>query len=136
MTAQGRMQRTDGVHSLRRSSVVVFEQSAQALAADDPAVGTSNRILGLNDFVLEPLMISFGVKVLDVFRHGMAKHLLAEEDYFFQALRLDRPDPSLGVCIQVWTLRRQADRFYAGSFQLMQDYMRDEPEKFRRAKEF
>ncbi len=61
----------EGIHLLRRTSVVVFEQSAQALAANNLALGLADRILGLNDLVLEPLMISFGMKMLRAVCHDI-----------------------------------------------------------------
>ena len=117
MTAQGPTQRTSGIHSLRSASVVVFEQSAQTLTTDNLASGLADRIVWLNDLVLEPLVISFGMVVADELADRVPEHLLAEEDHLFQAIGFDRPDPAFREGIEIWTLRRQADRFYAGSFQ-------------------
>ena len=64
--AQGRTQRTGGMvqcHSLGSASVIVLEQSAEALATDNLAVGLSNRVVRLNDFVFESLMIPLRMKM-------------------------------------------------------------------------
>ena len=97
--------------------MVVLEEAAEPLAADDFAAGLADRVIRLDDLVFEPLVISLGVIVADELADGVTEHLLTEEDHPVQTLFLDRPYPALGEGIQVGTSGRQTDWLDTGGFQ-------------------
>ena len=81
-------------HSLCGSAVIVLEQSAEAFAANNLTGGLADRIIGLDDLVVEPLMFALGMKMGHEVCHRVPEHLLAEEDHPVQTLFLDRPYPA------------------------------------------
>jgi hypothetical protein len=56
-------------------------------------------------------MISLGMEMFDIFAESAPQGALTEENYFAQALLLHRPDPALGIGVQVRTPRGQRERF-------------------------
>ena len=57
------------------------------------------------------LVIALGMVVFDIFLEGPSQRTLAKEDHLGQALLLHRPDPALGIGIQVRAAGRQHERF-------------------------
>src|SRR5262249_40620899 len=74
--------------------------------------------LGLNQLVVQPLMVAFAVIVLfDELSNRLAQRLLAEENQALQALPFQTPVESLQVCIQIGRSRRQHNWLNAGLLQ-------------------
>lgn len=65
MTAQRRTPMIDQDHSLRSASVVVLEQPAQTLAADDFTGVLADRISRLNNFIFQSFVIALTMKMSD-----------------------------------------------------------------------
>lgn len=81
--------------------MVVLEQAAESLAADEFAVRFSHGIVRVDDAVVESLMVPLRVVTGDVLAHGVAEHGRAEEDQAVQALILDRADEAFGIGIEI-----------------------------------
>lgn len=62
-------------------AMIELEHAAKALAAHDLTTRLANVIGGIDQLVIEPLVVSLGVVMLDVRINGFAQHLLAEEDH-------------------------------------------------------
>jgi len=83
---------------LRRSPVVP-KHPAQPLPAFDGAVADAVLRRSLDQLIAEALVISLAMVVLGVLGHGPAKMALAKRNDLRQALRLDRPNEALRICI-------------------------------------
>jgi hypothetical protein len=79
-----RSRRTSG-----NSTIVVPEHSAEALSAFDLAVGHTNMVVGVNDAIVQPLVVSLCVEVGEVFTKSASQRVLSEQDHPVEALLLD-----------------------------------------------
>lgn len=57
--------------ALLRATVIGFKKTAKPLAADDLALGFADGIDGIDELVVEPLVIAFGVQGFDVGKNGL-----------------------------------------------------------------
>jgi len=85
-----------------RGAVVAVEQATESFTNDDFSV--ASRRCATDQFVVEPLMRSLAVVVVDVRRQRAPKVGLPEEDDVAQTLVLHRLHPALGKGVGV---RRQ-----------------------------
>jgi len=86
---------------LRSGSMVEAQHSAESLYALDGVRHRFGTIIGLDQSIIEPLMIPLPVIVGGVLASGLSQRSFAEEDHPIETLILDRPDESLGVGVQV-----------------------------------
>lgn len=84
---------------LRRAAMVVLQHAAVPLTADDLAIRLADVVGGSDELIVEPLMVSFSVIMLDPRKNGFSQHRLAEEDHLVEAFFLDRANEALGVGI-------------------------------------
>ena len=59
--------------------VVVPQHAAEPFAADDFTVGSTDFVARIDQFIAEPLMVSFAVKMCEEFIDGLSQRVLAEE---------------------------------------------------------
>ena len=71
----------------------------------------------MQELVVESLMVSLAMVMLDVLVDDEAQMTLAEWDDSIETLLLDRPDEPLGIGIEIGTLRRKSDRLNAAARQ-------------------
>ena len=64
----------------------------------------------MQKLVVEPLVISLTLIMLDVLVNDEPQMPLAERDDTMEALLFDRPDEPLGIGVEIRALRRQPDR--------------------------
>src|SRR5258707_9381744 len=100
---------TDGAS--RRLSMIVAQKPTQSLAAPHWPLALPIRRPRKQQDVTLPLMIPLGMEMVDIVAQHPPQRALAEEDHLGQALLLHRPHPALRIGIQVWTARRQRERF-------------------------
>ena len=91
--------------------MVIVQEPAQSLAAPDRSRALSIAFSRKQQDVALPLVIPLGMVMVEIVAQCPAQRALAEEDHFGQALLLDRPDPALGIGVQVRAARRQCERF-------------------------
>ena len=82
---------------LRRLSVVISEQAAKPLATCDASLGPSISLCWDNQLVLETLMVSLDMVVLNVLAHRRAKMILSQQNHPIEALVLDGTNKTLRV---------------------------------------
>ena len=92
-------------------SVVVLEQSAETLIAEHLVVAVG-RWSTVDEPILQPLMISLAMIMVEVGSHGASQLTLREQDHSGEALRFHREHKSLAMRIQVGTPRRQLHRLH------------------------
>ena len=63
----------------------------------------------MQELVVESLVVSLTLVMLDVLVDDEAHMPLAERDDTMEALFFDRPDEPLGIGVEIRTLRRQPD---------------------------
>ena len=63
----------------------------------------------MQELVVESLVVSLTMVLLDVLVNDEAQMPLAEQDDTMEALFFDRPDEPLGIGVEIRTLRRQPD---------------------------
>ena len=68
-----------------RLARIILEHATEALMTHNLTIGICRRIF-LQEFVANPLVVSFEVVVGNVFSHGMPKLSLAEEYHAIQTL--------------------------------------------------
>ena len=103
--------------SLRSPAVIVPEQSAESLAAFDVAGGAADLATWRNEAIVEALVITLPVVMLQELTDSVAKRLLAEEDQAVETLFTDRPHESLEMRIHVRGARWKPYWLNASSFQ-------------------
>ena len=64
----------------------------------------------MQELVVESLVVSLTLIMLDVLVNDEAQMPLAERDDTMEALLFDRPDEPLGIGVEIRALRRQPDR--------------------------
>ena len=72
-------------------------------------VRASRRWRSLQELVVESLVVSLTMVMLDVLVNDEAQMPLAERDDAMEALLFDRPDEPLGIGVEIRILRRQPD---------------------------
>ena len=70
-------------------AVIVPQHSAQPLPTFDRPSDLAAAGFRVDDFVLDPLMVTLGVVVLEILADGIAERLVTEEDHPVQALVLE-----------------------------------------------
>ena len=85
------------------------EQSAEALTPLHVGVRAYRRWRSLQELVVESLVVSLTMVMLDVLVDDEAQMSLAERDDTMDALFFDRQDEPLGIGVEIRTLRRQPD---------------------------
>ena len=90
-------------------SIVETEQSAEALTPLHVGVRAYRRWRSLQELVVESLVVSLTMVMLDVLVDDEAPMPLAERDDTMEAVFFDRPDEPLGIGVEIRTLRRQPD---------------------------
>ena len=98
---------------LRCATVVEVQEPAEPFAPKDGRVVVRRRGRCRDQVVLEALMVALDVVVLDELDDRAPKVPLAKRDHLAQALRLDRQDEALRVCVQVGTASGQLDARHA-----------------------
>ena len=91
--------------------MVIAQEPAQSLTALHRPLPLPIRHPWKQQDVTLPLVIPFGMEMLDIVTQCPPQRALAEQDHLGQALLLDRPDPALRVGIQVRAACRQRQRF-------------------------
>ena len=92
-----------------RFAVVEVKHSTEPSAPVNGSIMRSNSRAPVDQFVAEPLMVSFPVIMVHVFGHRATQRRLPDEEYPIQAFGLDRANKSLGICFGVSSqLRRLA----------------------------
>src|SRR5687768_17238919 len=87
--------------------MVEIEESAEAVAPLHVGGRTSRPWRLMQKPVVESLMVALTVVVLDVLLREEAQVALTERNHTIETFLLDRPNESLGVGIEIGTLRRQ-----------------------------
>src|SRR5262245_21659998 len=90
--------------------MVIAQEPAKSLAALDGPPTIEVPVPREKQDVTLALVIALGMIVVDVFVERPPQGALAEEDDLRQALLLHRPNPALGIGIQVRAARRQHQR--------------------------
>jgi hypothetical protein len=108
---------SNGEPKSRGPAVVILEQPAESLAADNLAVETADGRLRLDELVVEPLVVALGVVVRDEFRQAAPQHLLAKDNHPVETFLLHRANPPFREGIQVRRARRQANGRNAFAFE-------------------
>lgn len=107
--------------------MVILEQTAESLAADNFTIERANAWLGLDEFILQPLMVALGVKMENEVLDRVPQHRFAEEYHPVEAFFLDQPDPAFRVGVQAWQPWRQSHRRHA----LALEYLAELPSDLR-----
>jgi len=81
--------RTSGTERLRGAAVVVAEQSAEAFAAANRAVGRADAVVRLDQLIPEPLMVPFAVIVGEAPADRTTENSFAKEEHSIEALFVD-----------------------------------------------
>ena len=85
--------------------MVISKHPFETLAADEFSFGRRRRELGLNELVLQPLMVSFAAIVFNVIADGLAERAFSDENESVQASLFDTAEKSLRKCIQIGRTR-------------------------------
>ena len=99
--------------------MVISQQAAEALAAGDLALVVADVVFRCDELVVETLVISLLMIVLDVLLDSVSQRVLAEKDYAVETFLLDRSHKPLGVGVQVRAAWRQTNRLNALLFQVV-----------------
>ncbi len=95
--------------------MVETQHPAEPLRALDCADCRSRTIIGLDQPIIDPLVIPLPVIMSRVLTSRLPKRPFPEEDHPIEAFVLDRSDKPLGIGVQVGGTRRQADDLDAGA---------------------
>ncbi len=102
---------------LRSGAVVEAEHPAESLEALDRPDCRCQTITGLDQPIVDPLVIPLPVIVSRELPGCLPKRRFSEKDHPIEAFIFDRPHEPLGVGVQVGGTRRQADYLDAGTNQ-------------------
>jgi hypothetical protein len=97
--------------------MVEIEESAEAVAPLHVGGRNSRRWRVLQKLVIESLMVSLAVVVLDVLPREDAQVALTERDHSIETFLFDRPHEPFGVRVQIGTPRRQPNGLDAAAGQ-------------------
>ena len=109
----GKPDRVRCVESADRSCglpVVEIEQSAQTLPPLNVGGQAHRRWRSLQELVVESLVVSLAMVVVDVLAHEETHVPFAEGDDATETLLVNRADEPLGIRVEIGTLRRETDR--------------------------
>ena len=81
--------------------MVVSQQTTELLSTLNIAYVATDFIPGVDDLIIEPLVIVSFVIMEEISVHGVAKHFFAEEYHFVQGFKLEGTEKTLQVRIQV-----------------------------------
>ncbi len=95
-------------------AVVIVEQAAQSFATSHVPVETAHALVGFDQRVFQPLMISLSMIMTTEFDGGPPQRLFTEEDHPIQAFALDRQNKSLDVSVQIRRTVRQPNDVSSG----------------------
>jgi len=87
--------------------MVEMEESAQAVAPLHVGGRAPRQWRLLKKPVVESLMVSLAVVVLEVLPRKKAQVVLTERDHTIETFLFDRPHEPFGVCVEIGTPRRQ-----------------------------
>lgn len=80
--------------------MIITQEAAQSLAALNRTVTADVRTPWKQQDVAPPLVIAFGMVMLDIFAQRSPQRALAEQNYLGQTLLFYRSDPPLRIGIQ------------------------------------
>ena len=92
--------------------MIIAQQSAKPLAAGDLAVAPSDFLAGLDQPVVQALMVSLAVVTCEILGDCLSKRILTEEDHPVEGFDFYGFVKPLQMGIQIWTPRRQEDWLY------------------------
>ena len=101
----------------RGASMVVLQQAAEALPAPDLAIYSANFVAGFEKTVVEALVVSAPMVVVEIRGDGLTQHCLAEEDHPAQRFGLEGAEKSLEVRIQIWRSWRKPHALHTFIFE-------------------
>ena len=90
--------------------MVEIEQSAQTLPPLNVGGQAHRRWRSWPELVVESLVVSLAMVVVDVLAHEETHVPVAEGDDATETLLLNRADEPLGISVEIGTLRRETDR--------------------------
>ena len=102
---------------LRRMTVIILEHPSEPFTAFDVSDILADLLSGLDDLVVQTLMISFLVKMKKELADCVSQHVLTEEDHSGEALGFQGSEESFQMCVQVRRTRWQAQTFHAFAFE-------------------
>ena len=97
--------------------MVEAQHPAEPVGAVDCTDGRSRTIIGLDQAIIEPLVIPLPVVMRGELASRSPKRPFSEEDHPVETFILDRPDEPFRVGVQVGGTRRQADDLDTGPLQ-------------------
>ncbi len=97
--------------------MVEAEHPAESLEALDRADCRCRTITGLDQPIVDPLVIPLPVIMSGILASGFPKRPFSEEDHPMETFVLDRPNEPLGIGVQVGRTRGQPDDLDAGTNQ-------------------
>ena len=89
--------------------MVEIEQSAQTLPPLNVGGQAHRRWRSLQELVVESLVVSLAMVVVDVLAHAETQVPFAEGDDATETLLFNRADEPLGIRVEIGTLRRETD---------------------------
>ena len=101
----------------RSASMVVLQQTAEALPAPDLAIYSANFVAGFEKTVVEALVVSAPMVVVEIRGDGLTQHCLTEEDHPAQRFGLEGAEKSLEVRIQIWRSWRKPHALHTFIFE-------------------
>jgi hypothetical protein len=108
---------------LRSGAVVVPQHATKPFTANDLAGRLSDAIVRLDDLVVQRLMVSLRVIMLQELVNCVAKHVLAEEDQSRKAFVLDTLHESFNVRIQIGRPWRKFYSLDAFTFEYLAEHL-------------
>ncbi len=88
--------------------MVVFQQPTQSFATLDRAINLADFVTRFDDLVVQPLMISLGMKMFEVCVDSPTQRLLAEKDHSGKAFVFETSEIPFQMGVQIGTLWREA----------------------------
>jgi hypothetical protein len=109
-----------------RGSAVEPEKPAKSLAALDRTA--SSRLISrrFDQLVANSLVIALAVVVLDELAHDASKVAFPDRNHLRQRLRLDGPNESLGIGVQIRTAPWELHGTYSGTLEDFLEALREE----------
>jgi hypothetical protein len=95
--------------------MVKTEEAAEAVAPLHGGGRVLRRCRVLQQPVVESLMVSLAVVVLDVLPREEAQVAVTERDYSIETFLFDRPNKPFGVRVEIGTPRRQPNGLDSGA---------------------